>query len=163
MPFAHGSGTLSKKGFAELIGLSPGRVSQLIEQGLPVEANGRIDPVQGRRWYLANTDPGRRRAGRAEDAARSPRAELDRIRAERAALQLARERSELVDRGIAERAVFARARAERDAWIGWASRASAQIAAETEAEPAALFAALDRLVREQLETLARLTIDELAK
>ena len=40
--------SLRKKAFGELVGVSPGRVSQMIAQGLPVEPNGRIDIAAGK-------------------------------------------------------------------------------------------------------------------
>jgi len=161
MPSAHGS--LSKRAFGEALGLSPGRVSQLIAAGLPVEPNNRIDLERGRRWYESNVDPNRRRGGRAEEAMpRGDRARLDRIRADRADLQLAVERGELVDRAETERQTFARARAERDAWLGWVSRAAAIVAGETGADPAATFAVLDRLTREHLASLAETALEDIA-
>lgn len=160
---AHGPRPVTKGAFAQALGLSPGRISQLIEAGLPVEPNGRIDLDRGRRWYEANTDPNRRRGVKADEPprGRGARAELDRIRAEREALRLAEDRGQLVDRETVERQTFARARAERDAWLGWVSRAAAALAAETGAEPAALFAALDRLTREHIAALAETALEDI--
>lgn len=47
---------LSKSGFASLIGVSPGRVSQMIKDGLPVEANDKIDVARGKLWVQENID-----------------------------------------------------------------------------------------------------------
>ena len=153
--------TLSKKGFAAHLGLSPGRVSQLIAQGLPVEPSGRIHIERATGWYRRNVDPNRARsAGGDERRPLSGRGDYDRIRAERAQLALDRERGLLIDRAAVERAVFDRARGERDAWIGWASRAAAALAAETEADPGKAFAILDRLIREQLAALAERPMEE---
>lgn len=155
--------TLSKKAFGEALGLSPARVTQLVEKGLPVEPNGRIHLGRGRAWYVANVDPNRRRGGGIEAPARGARAELERTRADREALKLAQERGQLVDREAVERQTFARARAERDAWLGWVGRASSELAAETGADGGALFAALDRLVREQLAGYADSALEDLAR
>lgn len=154
--------TLSKKGFAAHLGLSPGRVSQLIAQGLPVEPSGRIHVERATGWYRRNVDPNRARSSSGGEDRRSlsGRGDYDRIRAERAQLALDRERGALVDRVAVERAVFDRARGERDAWIGWSSRAAATLAAETEADPGEAFAILDRLVREQLAALAERPMEE---
>ena len=54
--------TLSKKGFAEHLGITPGRVSQLIAQGLPVEPSGRDNIETAPGWYRRNVDPNRRQA-----------------------------------------------------------------------------------------------------
>lgn len=58
----------SKSEFARRIGLSPGRISQLIELGLPVSADGRIEVASASAWYGENMGPGRR--GRIGDAGR---------------------------------------------------------------------------------------------
>ena len=55
--------TLSKKGFAERLGVTPARVSQMITAGLPVERSGRIRISTGLAWVEANVDSNRRRAG----------------------------------------------------------------------------------------------------
>lgn len=155
--------TLPKKAFGEALGLSPARVTQLIEKGLPVEPSGRIHLGRGRAWYEANVDPNRRRGagGQALAPLRGARAELERSRADREALKLAQERGQLVDREGVERETFTRARAERDAWLGWVGRASSALAADLGAEPAATYATLDRLVREQLAGLAATPLEDL--
>lgn len=154
--------TLSKKAFAEAIGVSPPRVTQLIEQGLPVEASGKIHLGKGRAWYMANIDPARRRGvGGGDPSSRGARAELERTRADLAALELATKRGQLVDRATVERTTFTQARNERDAWLAWVGRASATIAAETGADATATFAVLDRLVREQLAGFADSRLEDL--
>lgn len=153
--------TLSKKAFGEALGLSAARVSQLVEKGLPVEPNGRVHLGRGRAWYVANIDANRRRGGGAEVSPRGARAELDRTRADREALKLAQERGQLVDRETVERQTFTRSRAERDAWLGWVGRAATTLAAETGSDAAATFAALDRLVREQLAGFADTPLEDL--
>ena len=152
--------TLSKKGFAEHLGITPGRVSQLIAQGLPVEPNGRVNVDKATGWYRRNVDPNRRQASAGDRLPGSSRGEYDRIRAERARLALDRESGALVDRAAVERAVFDRARGERDSWIGWSSRAAATLAGELGIEPGDAFAVLDRLVRDQLAALASRPLSE---
>jgi phage terminase Nu1 subunit (DNA packaging protein) len=51
--------SLSKSGFAKVIGVSAGRVSQMIAKGLPVEESGQIDVARGRLWVNENVDAGR--------------------------------------------------------------------------------------------------------
>lgn len=53
---------VSKSAFAGLVNLSPGRVSQMIRQGLPVEPSGKIDIARGKIWIQENVDPRRRAA-----------------------------------------------------------------------------------------------------
>lgn len=147
--------TLSKRGFGELIGVSPGRVSQMIKDGLPVEPNGRVDIAKGKAWVAANVDQNRRRAhvdgGGLFDGAKREReaaeAEIARIKAERLA-------DRVIDREATLRTIETRARAERDAWIGWVNRAAPELARLANAEVAIVVSVLDRLVREQLVTLA---------
>lgn len=156
------SGALGKKAFGAALGISPARVSQLVDKGLPVRPDGKVDLAEGRAWYLDNVDTGRRRTPAVvEPAARTARAELDRTKADREALKLAQERGRLVDREAAERAVFERARAERDRWIGWTNRAAADLAAVTGASPSLVYAELDRLVRDHIALLAETPMREL--
>lgn len=157
--------TLSKKGFAELLGVSPGRVSQLIAGGLPVEPNGRIHVERGRAWVAENVDPNRRRASLdtplISPALVSPRALRDASEAEISRLKAERMGGQLIDRGATLRTIESRARAERDAWIGWVNRAAPEIAASGGADLAGVVAALDRLVRLRLLTLASLPLGDL--
>jgi terminase small subunit / prophage DNA-packing protein len=50
---------LSKGAFAKAIGVTPGRVSQMIAKGLPVEPGGKIDVARGKLWINDNIDIGR--------------------------------------------------------------------------------------------------------
>lgn len=156
--------SLSKKGFGEAIGVSPGRVSQMIAAGLPVEPNGRIDPAKGRAWVADNVDPNRRRAS--VDGSplgfASSRAEREAADAKTARLKAERLEGNLIDRTAALMAIETRARAERDAWISWVNRVAPEVATETDADLGAVVALLDRLVRDQLATLAEMTIEGLA-
>jgi transcriptional regulator with XRE-family HTH domain len=45
---------LTKSELAERLGLSKGRVSQLVAQGLPVEPDDRVDAIEAARWVLDN-------------------------------------------------------------------------------------------------------------
>jgi len=161
--------TLSKKGFAEAIGVSAGRVSQMIAGGLPVEPNGRIHVARGKAWVAENVDPSRRRAsldgpassGSVPPALVSHRAVRDAAEAEIARLKAERMGRALIDRAATLRTIESRARFERDAWLGWVNRAAPEIASTTGADLAATVAVLDRLVRSQLNVLADLPLDKL--
>ena len=54
----------SKSAFAARVGLTRGRISQLIAEGLPVRAEGRIDVDVGLAWIENNLDLARRNKGR---------------------------------------------------------------------------------------------------
>lgn len=155
-------GTVTKKQFAGILGVSPGRISQMIKQGLPVEANGKIDVARGRMWYADNIDGRAQPAGDLFQASMSAREERDfqeaRIRRMKAD-QLA---EVLVDKAEMERVIFGRARADRDAWLAWPVDAAATIAAELHIDEAGLVPVLKRLVRDHLDELSERSHADLA-
>nr|WP_284155242.1 elements of external origin [Sulfuricystis thermophila] len=71
-------------------------------------------------------------------------------------VELAQRKGELVDRAQAVAHVFKLARTERDAWLNWPARISAQMAARLGVDPHALHVALDTAVREHLQELGEL-------
>jgi hypothetical protein len=73
--------------------------------------------------------------------------------------RLKRERGEVVDRARAVAMVFDLARRERDAWIGWPARVSANMAAELGVDPHQLEQVLDWHLREHLATLAEVKVE----
>lgn len=155
----------SKSDFAARVGLTKGRISQLVAEGLPVRADGQIDVAVGLAWIEDNLDPARRnRGGAAVIPARvsTTLAEAKRlheiVKVQRAKLAFEREQGQLVETSAATRTVFARARAERDAHMAWVQRSAPLLAAELGADPRATFAALDRMMREHLEHLADLPL-----
>ena len=154
----------TKTAFAARVGLTRGRVSQLIAEGLPVRADGRIDVETGLAWIEDNLDPARRGkgcgAGKSATLAEARRLH-EIVKVQRARLAYDRERGTLIDAGSAERTVFARAKAERDAHLAWAQRAAPVIAAELGVETGPVFAVLDRLMREHLEHLASMPLEDL--
>jgi hypothetical protein len=162
------SGAVTKAAFAEKVGLTRGRISQLIGKGLPVTPDGRINVEAGLRWMEDNLDPDRRGKGGKGGTAPSTTPSLaearrlhEIVKVQRAKLALERERGDLVHRSVVKGAVFARAKAERDAHMAWVARVTPLLASELGADPARTFAALDRLMREHLVDLARLPLPEL--
>lgn len=75
------------------------------------------------------------------------------VKAQTNKVRLARLKGELVDRNQAIAHVFKLARAERDAWLNWPARVSAQMAAKLGVDPHAMHIALESAVREQLQEL----------
>ena len=75
------------------------------------------------------------------------------LKAQTNKLRLARLKGELVDRAQAMAHVFKLARTERDAWLNWPARISAQLAAELGADPHTLHVMLEREVRKHLDEL----------
>ena len=78
------------------------------------------------------------------------------VKAQTNKVRLARLKGELVDRSQAVAHVFKLARAERDAWLNWPARVSAQLAAGLNADPHAVHVALEAAVRQQLQDLGDL-------
>lgn len=88
----------------------------------------------------------------------------DAIQAERLALlQIQRRKleGELIERAAAQAAVYARAKAERDAHLAWLQRLTPVLAAELDVDPKLLFSRLDHHLREHLNDLSRLPLDVL--
>ncbi len=78
------------------------------------------------------------------------------VKAQTNKVRLARLKGELVDRNQAVAHVFKLARAERDAWLNWPARISAQMAALLALDPHTLHVALEAAVREHLQELGDL-------
>lgn len=154
----------TKTAFAARVGLTKGRISQLVAEGLPVRPDGQIDVAVGLAWIEDNLDPARRNKGGAAVPTRATTtlAEAKRlheiVKVQRAKLAFEKEQGLLVETVAAARTVFARARAERDAHMAWVQRTAPLLAAELGADPRATFAALDRMMREHLEHLADLPL-----
>ena len=104
----------------------------------------------------------RRRGGRPVSDLTKARTKLAKAQSDIAELKHAQLRGELVDRVEAERAIFERARLERDAWLSWVTRAAPELSVELRADERAVFIALDRLVRRNLEFLANTPLDVLS-
>lgn len=71
-------------------------------------------------------------------------------------VELAERKEELVDRAKAVAHVFKLARAERDAWLNWPARISAQLAAKLGVEAHRLHVLLEAAVREHLAELGEI-------
>ncbi len=159
--------TETKSAFAARVGLTKGRISQLVAEGLPVRRDGKIDVDAGLAWIENNLDPARRNKGGAAavTAKSATLAEARRlheiVKVQRAKLAFEREKGLLIDAEAAERTVFARAKAERDAHIAWVQRSAPVMAAELGVETGLVFAVLDRLMREHLEHLAATPLEGL--
>jgi len=117
------------------------------------------DSAQGRE--LARRRWERRRAAEAVAAASAPepiasaRARRVRALADRAEVEAARLRGELIERSKVERAIFEFVRRIRDAWVQWPARIAAPLAARLGVDPHAVEVALASEVRRHLDDLAR--------
>lgn len=166
LPEAPGDGTISKSGLAKELGLSKGRISQLVGQGLPVLPNGRLERAVALKWIEENIDQNRRKTSDApgivdrrlhSDLKTAKEAEQVKL----LQIEVARKLEKLVDRAATENAIVARARLERDAHLNWVMRTAPVLAGEIGADPARTFAALDRMMREHLAELSETPISAL--
>lgn len=78
------------------------------------------------------------------------------VKAQTNKVRLARLKGELVDRPQAIAHVFKLARSERDAWLNWPARISAQMAAKIGVDPHTMHIALEAAVREHLQELGEM-------
>lgn len=152
---------LTKSAFARYSGLSTGRISQLIKDGLPVLPNGRILVADADTWINANVK--RRSSDLNSDAFRLSSAKVEREEAQRdlLRLQVAEKENRLIDRKAVELAIFERARGERDAHLAWVSRIAPKLASELGVELSTVFSILDREIRDHLTDLADTPMEEL--
>jgi hypothetical protein len=77
-------------------------------------------------------------------------------KAQRARIQVAKLKDEMVDRARALALVFKLARQERDAWVTWPARVAGQMAAEIGIAPHTMQTLLEAHVRAHLAELADL-------
>ena len=80
------------------------------------------------------------------------------VKAQTNKVRLARLKGELVDRNQAIAHVFKLARTERDAWLNWPARISAQMAAELGCDAHQVHVLIEREVRRHLEELGTISI-----
>jgi len=78
------------------------------------------------------------------------------VKAQTNRVRLARLKGELVDRAQAMAHVFKLARTERDAWLNWPARVSAQLAAKLEVDAHTMHISLETAVREHLQELGEM-------
>jgi len=152
---------MTKSAFARHSGLSAGRISQMLKEGLPVLPNGKIPVEDADEWINANIQ--RRSAELQSETYRLSSAKVEREEAQRdlLRLQVAEKEKRLVDRRAVEVALYERARGERDAHLAWVSRIAPQIASELDVDLALLFSVLDREMRNHLTELADTPLSDL--
>lgn len=81
------------------------------------------------------------------------------MKAQERRVRLQKLKGELVDKARATATVFALARRERDAWVGWPARAAALIAAELQVDAHTVEQVLEAHVRRHLEELAGIAVE----
>jgi hypothetical protein len=163
---------LSISAYARHRGVSDTAVHKAIRAGrITPEADGTIDPERADRDWAKNSDTPRegtaRRAERVpvKEPASEPvtpafhtggtsllqaRTVNEVVKAQTNKVRLAQLKGDLVDRAQAIAQVFKLARAERDAWLNWPARVSAQMASQLGVDAHMLQVALEAAVREHL-------------
>jgi pyruvate/2-oxoglutarate dehydrogenase complex dihydrolipoamide acyltransferase (E2) component len=176
---------LSIRAYARHRGVSHVAVKKAIDTGRITQgADSTIDSEQADRQWEQNTASPRKsspapkvpaatkspRTDAQEPAAESPTPTLSSggtsllqartvnevVKAQTNKVRLARLKGDLVDRSQAIAHVFRLARTERDAWLNWPARISAQMAAKLEVDAHALHVAIEAAVREHLMELGEL-------
>ena len=171
---------MSQRAYAAAAGLSRGTVSELIDAGMPGRGFRAIEKESADAWRAANIDPARTDAARRglANSAGKPRkngkaakisgsskvngASVATARRKKlefdlklSQLKLAERQGEVIPRETLESFLFARARDERDQWIGFIARTAPILAHDLDCDLQKSFAVLDRLIREQLLALAK--------
>ncbi len=176
---------LSIRAYARHRGVSHVAVKKAIDTGrISQETDGTIDLEQADRQWEQNTASPRRpspaskvtatpkspRSIAQEPATETPTPTLSTggtsllqartvnevVKAQTNKVRLAHLKGDLVDRSQAIAHVFRLARTERDAWLNWPARISAQMAAKLEIDAHELHVALESAVREHLIELGEL-------
>ena len=176
---------LSIRAYARHRGVSHVAVKKAIDTGrITPEADGTIEPNRADLEWAQNTLTARKPATRAKVETPSPeparattrepaepiaptlsaggtsllqaRTVNEVVKAQTNKVRLARLKGDLVDRSQAIAHVFRLARTERDAWLNWPARISAQMAAKLEVDAHSLHVAIEAAVREHLTELGEL-------
>lgn len=169
---------ISIRAYARQRGVSDAAVRKAIKAGRVTPlADGTIDPARADKQWSHNTDQAKQRAV-PNEAIRSVREAVgdsvsstalssggttflqartanEVLKAQTSKVRLAKLKSEVVDRAQAIAHVFKLARTERDAWLNWPARISAQLAADLKVDAHTLHVALEREVRKHLEELGQ--------
>ena len=174
---------LSIRAYARHRGVSHVAVKKAIDTGrITPEADGTIEPNRADLEWAQNTLAARKPAAAktpspVAEPTRPPSASLEPVapplstggtsllqartvnevvKAQTNKVRLAHLKGDLVDRSQAIAHVFRLARTERDAWLNWPARITAQMAAKLGVDAHALHVALEAAVREHLQELGDL-------
>ena len=161
---------LSIRAYARYRGVSDTAVHKAIRAGrITPEPDGTLDPEKADAEWARNTEGPPIGTRRGAVKARAPeetgpggtsllqaRTVNEVVKAQTNKVRLARLKGELVDRPQAIAHVFKLARSERDAWLNWPARISAQMAAKLGVDPHTMHIALEAAVREHLQELGEM-------
>ena len=174
---------ISIRAYARHRGVTDTAVHKAIRAGrITPEADGTVDAVKADTEWARNSAPARTgtqaraarvvvpdtaEPGRDTSAAALPsggasllqaRTVNEVVKAQTNKVRLARLKGELVERSQVVAHVFKLARDERDAWLNWPARVSAQMAATLAVDPHAMHLALEEAVRAHLAELGEVRV-----
>ena len=157
---------LSQRAYARHRGVNESAVRKAIKSGrITPNADGTIDPDKADFEWEQNTHQGYNPSSQDGMGTGSPttyqqaKTANEVYKAQTAKLELDKLKGTLIDRKQAEDTVFRLARAERDAWLNWPNRVSAELAAKFQIDEAELFTALNDAVRQQLTEIGEMDIN----
>ena len=189
MPAANRRLGMSEREYARRAGVSRGCVQKARSSGrLVLHPDGSIDAAASDALRLQATDPSKQRGRHATFAKPVPQEALGAVadtlreqgmpasavggltflqartanevmKAQLRRIELAKKKSELVDRARASALVFRLARQERDAWLGWPARVAALMAADLGVGTHAMQTVLEKHVREHFVSLSEIRPD----
>jgi len=161
---------ISLRAYARHRGVSDTAVHKALRAGrITPDADGTLDPKRADRDWASNSDPPRIGASHRADTVpvnettstpptqgttfQQARTVNEVVKAQTNKVRLAQLKGEVVDRAAALAHVFTLARAQRDAWLNWPARVSAQMAATLGVEAHTLHLLLEAAVREHCQEL----------
>ncbi|NTE55078.1 hypothetical protein G6M78_08290 [Agrobacterium tumefaciens] len=151
----------TKSAFAARVGLSGARISQLVKRGLPLSSDGKVLVADALRWMReeVNAKGGRPLGSSGTGGEGDPDYEAAKLRltiaqADRAELEIAARRRELVPVDEARRAQRAVARTTRDMFLNFSARYGPEMAGELGVDPGLLIGILEAKIRTALNEAA---------
>jgi len=179
------SQNMSMRAYARYRGISEGAVRKAVITGrITANADGTLDVARANEEWRLNTDPTQQRGEHRpvpNEAIASVRETLgdtmgtqapslsgttllqartanEVLKAQTNKVRLARLKGDLVDRSQAVAHVYKLARTQRDAWLNWPARVSAQLASDLNVDAHQMHQVLEKAVREHLLDLGDMSV-----
>lgn len=150
----------TKAAFARRLNVSPGYISNLIRKGMPVSPEGQVRIDVALQWVRENLHakpgrpPGAAEGGGEADDLTGAKIRLTVAQAERAEIEVAVRRGELIPLEDVKRAKSAAGRATRDMFLNFASRHGAEMAGELGVDTGTFIGLLESHIRLALNEAA---------
>lgn len=176
---------ISIRAYARSRGVSDTAVRKAVKTGrVTLELDGTVNPERADAQWQSNTDTAQQRKSTGTSQKNVPNAAMSTARealgespspstggttfvqartanevlkAQTSKVRLARLKNELIERSQAMAHVFKLARSERDAWLNWPARISAQMAADLNVDAHRMHITLEKAVRDHLLELGEMT------